>query len=145
MWSYNDDGTVTVELIGRNAMLRRPKVGEFKMLRQTLEAAQATASERAIRLSLRASALAQMDAEQRNGAAEELAWIRQETIEVRNISDDIRTMWLTLVLTTLDADGRAPNEDEYPPDFLEGDWQSDIIQHWLTGRSKANPTVPGVE
>lgn len=145
MWEYGDEGTVQVQLIGRVAKLRRPKLGEFKMLRQTLEAAQGSAAPIANELSLRAARLGQLSGDERLSGdhLDELEWVRTQTNVVRDLGEDIRVMWFTLVLTTLDADGRVPHEDEYPPDILEGDWQGELIKHWLAGMSAARPTLPG--
>jgi len=145
VWELVEDGTVKVQLIGRVATLRRPKLGEFKMLRQTLEAAQNSAAKQANTLSLHAMKLNNLTAEERldDAIIPELEWVREQTTEVRDIGEDIRTMWFTLVLGTLDADGRAPHEDEYPPEILEGPWQNELITHWLSGNSTARPTPPG--
>jgi hypothetical protein len=151
MWEFGEDGTVKVQLIGRVATLRRPKLGEFKMLRQTLEAAQGAASPRANELALRSQRLPQLgadargDEEQQQHLLTELEWVRVETNEVRTLGEDIRVMWFTLVLQTLDSDGRVPHEDEFPPDILEGNWQPDLITYWLSGTHPSRPTVPGDE
>lgn len=145
MWTFNDDGTVSVALIGRDVMLRRPKLGEYRMLREVLETAQGAASPRANELAMAAQRLATASAEERADGSllGELERVREETGIVRNLGEDIRIMWLTLVLRTLDSNQQEPREDEFPPSILEGDWMAKLIKHWVSGNSEARPTVPG--
>lgn len=145
MFEYLDNGRVEVELIGRKVTLRRPNLGEYRTLRSTLEAAQENAAPRANALALAAGRLGQLsrDDQLNDDLLPELTRVREETLAVRDIGEEIRTMWFTLVLTTLDANGQAPREDEYPPDILEGSWLNDIVEHWRHGMSASRPTVPG--
>jgi len=145
MFELLDNGQVKVELIGRTATLRRPNLGDYKTLRQTLEAAQEAAAPRANALAIAAGRMAQMSREEQlsDDILPELDRVRSETSAVRDMGEDIRVMWFTLVLSTLDADSRTPHEDEFPPDILEGNWQNELIDHWRHGMSAARPTPPG--
>ena len=145
MFDYLENGRVQIALIGRQATLRRPNLGEYRTLRSTLEAAQEAAAPRANALALAAGRLGQLSREESldDAILPELTRVREETVIVRDAGEDIRTMWFTLVLQTLDSDGQTPREEEYPPDILDGDWMSELIEHWRHGMSAARPTDPG--
>lgn len=149
-FTYKPDGRTEIALLGRVAVLRRPKVGEIRELRQLWEAESDRPDEDLDELRVELAAVqaltgadvrrAQDDAPDEEAGqqitaefVERLNHFRDLSKRVRDRNEDARIMWLTVVLQTLDESARTPSEEEYPGDVLRGTWPRDVIQHWLGG------------
>lgn len=126
------DGTIRLRIGGTEQVLRRPKIGEFRMLRERLadvtahtveqiaEAAEAIGEHRApAAIAERAEAQAASDAR-----AEALA--RSASIEA-----DLLTWWRSVYDLLGTNDSTLPaNPDDYPTWFLGDGIVNECLQHW---------------
>lgn len=140
--TLNPDGTTTVHLLDRKVTLRRPTLGEFRKMREGLEAEQDAHQPRSSALQAESAAVNSTDAtkvEDEDALRERLEALRIETREVIRLAEEIRERFFTNMVTTLGKDGDNITEAEYPPQVIEANWIAEVIQHW-----RSRPTDPGV-
>lgn len=136
----NADGTAEVSMINTKIRLRRPTLGEYIELRETLEADEERAAEVQERVTLAVLAGRAFTGEARltpeaGAAAKE---IRAATREARDEAERLRLDFFRAVIAKLDVKKGTLDEDNIPPEVFGDEWVGDLIEHW-----RSRPTVPG--
>lgn len=122
------DGTILLHVDNDRWRLRRPKLGEFRKLREALQ----ERDDQALRLtSARVASLpdklpddaSQADKEERAVSVKQASRDFEESIRSLNVA------WLANALTML-ADSTPPEPDDWPSGADEPDTIAQIVQHW---------------
>lgn len=125
-WELNKDGTIALSVDGDRLRLRRPKLGEFRMLR---EAVRARDDER-VRILAKYPALEAIDKdasdEDKRDRALELA---ERSRSMNDAVEALNVDWVMLALTTL-ADGEAPEPDDLPSGSESAEFVMSLMDHW---------------
>ncbi len=139
LFTLNADGTTTVHLMSKNVTLKRPTLGQFRALREKLEAAQDRATPQATELQNEAidiqSEAAGASTEE---LAERLAAMRVKTRAVRQDAETMREMFFVEAIAMLNVKtDEVIDPDDFPPQVLADQWIAELIDHW-----RSRPTVP---
>lgn len=134
-YEFHKDGTATLHLEGRRYALRRPRLGEFKVLREAYHEVQdrsdqlreeAGAASAALRVAIEADPTGEDDAT-RAATVHAKATSRRVTMAIEHLAVD----WLRQTHELL-GDHKLPPDDELPPWMEEGANISDLFTHWRT-------------
>lgn len=121
------DGTVWLHIDGELWKLRRPKLGEFRAMRESLH----DRDDEALRLTTVGVAGFESlppDASDEDKAARVLAIkVRQRQLDTAVRS--LNVAWMAETLTTL-ADHPVPGSDDWPSGMDEADAIAQLVQHW---------------
>lgn len=128
------DGTVVAHIDGSRHVLRRPKIGELKKLRERYEGLsdeQLTLDE-AVEVAAEAlSAITErVSAGEKVPKAKVIA-ARARLREARHKAEEITPRWLDDVFALL-SDAPLPSEDDRPAWFYEPKLYATFVAHWRT-------------
>lgn len=124
------NGTVTVVLDNDRIVLRRPKMGEFRKLRELLHANQDTLYEMADEAGLlRASIVTEGEEATSPENAARLQRARRMEREMTRRTEDLNLGWMRETLALLGG-GTVPADDDLPLWMADGSAITTLIGHW---------------
>lgn len=126
-WELNKDGTIALTIDNERWRLRRPKLGEFRTLRDAVR----DRDDERVRILAKYPALDPLD---KDKASDEDK--RDRALEIaersRAMNDAIEALnveWVLLVLVTL-GDGDPPEADDLPSGTEEAEFVMALMNHW---------------
>lgn len=124
------NGTVTAVLEGKRVTLRRPKLGEFRKLRELLHDSQDRLYAMAEAVKEAGSALeAEADAAESVEAVTALREVRRLDREYTTANEDDTVAWMRATFDML-ADSPLPADDDLPLWAADGTTVAALITHW---------------
>jgi hypothetical protein len=128
-WELNKDGTITLTVDGNRTRLRRPKMGEFRDLREALR----QRDDDRLRVIAKHPPLEDHDTEGDEATDDEkLERVLAIQGRSRAMADEVRELnlaWVELVLSTL-AEKEPPPRDDWPSGTDEDKFLTDLMEHW---------------
>lgn len=128
------DGTVRAFVDGKRYVMRRPKIGEYRKLRelaQGMDDAMLEVAKRQIEIN------AEREAATAANDEEKLTELRGLLRGLAVKAEDLRLGWLGEAQTLL-GDKPLPPADELPAFFLDPKLPADLLEHW-----RDRPLAPG--
>lgn len=136
-FELHKNGTVTVFMNEERAVLRRPKVGEFRLLREKLEQAADEQGELALQIDAdTAEQRERMTA--KTDSQEDRRFVIKRQRELRDVADRGYVDWMAEALQLLGS-GVAVNGDDLPQWMATSGAVTQLVKHW-----QAVPSPRGV-
>lgn len=134
-FQLNKDGTVRAIIGDRVHRLRRPKIGEFRRLREHQQEINDELSERSLAAQQRAREMND-ELKAAEGDADALRRLRTEdralSREIRERAEQLRIDWVRHVFELL-ADRPLPEDpDDWESYLLDPNLPADLVTHWQT-------------
>lgn len=140
------NGTITVHLDDSRIQLRRPKLGEFRRLREAFwEISEAVADKSHELQAIKESMKLELDAAGEDPPADLVAKLRSEDRrlghELTTFGEDLYVAWFRDAVTLLgDKPLNDDGDDDLPPWAMAGLAMAQILNHWI-----AVPSPRGVK
>lgn len=125
-WELNKDGTITLTIANERHRLRRPKLGEFRDLRDALRQRDDDRL-RVIAKHPPADELAEGASDEEK--LEHVLAINARSRAINDAVQELNVAWVKLVLDTLGA-GDAPESDDWPSGSDDSNFIEQLMAHW---------------
>lgn len=120
------DGTATLSIDNQRWRMRRPKLGEFRKIRELMHRRE----DERLRLIAENPAIDELDKDADTEA--KLAYTNEVNERARGITDaivELNIEWLTEVFTML-CDAEPPPPDDWPSGLEQNDTIDRLVKHW---------------
>lgn len=124
----NKDGTVTITTDGSRCRLRRPKLGEFRKLRELLHERE----DNRLRILAEQAAVETTKPEKDEDAETKLAYTLEVARRGRAVTDamsELNITWLSAAIDMLAKDS-APAVDDWPSGMDSSEFVAALVDHW---------------